>query len=174
MTVVLDGTIGGAGANTYVLDGPATAWAEAEVDGAVFSALSAAVRAALLVRARRRLDEYFAFPGTPVDDVQACQWPRIDVERPTGTFYLTTEIPQAVKDAQCALAAWLASQGTTTDPFAPSDGITSLTVDVISLDYGTRAPDAAGVAFLDDRVAGILMRAGCLSGASSAQFRLVR
>jgi hypothetical protein len=44
--------------------------------------------------------------GSRVDETQALAWPRYNVlvVDGVGAYYLTTEIPQLVKDAQCELA----------------------------------------------------------------------
>ncbi len=64
---------------------------------------------AALIDAARMLDE-FTYLGNPVTYTQALQFPRVFVLKRNGNYYLSTEIPQEIKDAQCILAFQLLTQ----------------------------------------------------------------
>lgn len=176
MPIVLDATVGGANANTYALAAAADAWAEADANGAAWLALTADQKTALAARSARLLDDSFVWAGKHYTITQARAWPRYPVEQTAfdGGYYLTTEIPRAVSDAQVELMIWLASQGVTADAFAATSGLVALSVGPISLNYGTRAPASAGETFLVERLAPKLRAAGLLGTSSSAQVALTR
>jgi hypothetical protein len=124
MAIVLDATIGGASANTYltlaeaqaiidgmVLDADVTAWGTATTDNKNRALYSAA----------QRLDRE-RFLGARATDTQSMQWPRTGVRKPdtyintyavgfpfriTTDYYTDTEIPDQVQRAQVVLAVYL-------------------------------------------------------------------
>jgi hypothetical protein len=124
MAIVLDATIGGASANSYltlaeaqaiidgfVQDADVTAWASATTDQ----------KNRALFSATQRLDRE-RFLGARATDTQALQWPRTGVRKPdtyintyavgfpfriTTDYYTDGEIPQQVQYAQVVMAAYL-------------------------------------------------------------------
>jgi hypothetical protein len=94
--------------------------------------------------------------GTRVDTTQALPWPREYAPKPdlpdditvgTSYYYLTTEIPQLVKDAQIELA-WEFVRAGTTDVAARDAllDIASERVDVLETEYVPQAQRARGLA----------------------------
>lgn len=99
-------------ANSYATVAEADAYAEVSFEASVWAAISTpAEKERLLVRATRLLDTLAVFAGTRSYASQPLQWPRTWVSNPAGTaYYDPTAIPSAVKDAQCQLALFLATQ----------------------------------------------------------------
>lgn len=106
-------TISSASANSYVSLSDATTYFADRFGGEAWSGNGVGddeskQTQALLTAARRMQEENWL--GSRIDTTQALAWPRSGVEKPDGPYrslYLTTEIPQPVKDAQCELALWL-------------------------------------------------------------------
>ena len=124
MAIVIDASIGGSSANSYltladaqlivdgmVQDADVTAWAAATTDA----------KNRALYTATQRLDRE-RFIGARSTDTQALQWPRTGVRKPdtyintyaigfpfriTTDYYTDTEIPDQIKKAQVMLAVYL-------------------------------------------------------------------
>lgn len=136
-------TIGSASANSYVTSVEASAYFESRLTFQTWSAFDEDTQRipALLTAAQRLQRENWL--GSRVDTTQALAWPRdsvFKIDTPTGYFggfgyaggdlYLTTEIPQEVKDAQCELALWLLTRNT--QPGAESRRVTQWSADGVS------------------------------------------
>ncbi|MGA0806076.1 MAG: DnaT-like ssDNA-binding protein [Pseudohongiellaceae bacterium] len=124
MAVVIDATVGGVNANSYL----SLADAQSMIDGMVLSADVTAWGTATtdeknraLVSAAQRLDRE-RFLGARSNDDQAMQWPRTGVRKPdtyintyavgfpfriTTDYFTDEEIPDQVKRAQVELAVYL-------------------------------------------------------------------
>jgi|SRR5882672_7750349 len=119
---VIDITIGGASANSYVAMEDAESFLDARLNSASWSSAVADDKTRALLMAAKRLDAE-NWLGNRVTTTQRLTWPRIGVTKVDpvgiglwygsygydwgwgyGEQYLTTEIPQLVKDAQCELA----------------------------------------------------------------------
>jgi hypothetical protein len=137
-------TVGGSTANSYVTVADCTTYLNARLN---VSAWTDAVTAATgdperaLIAATKRLDEerwvgdpVNALTGTTDDTTQALQWPRYGAIDQNGWEYLSTVIPQPVKDATCELALYLLNQGTT-DPSQPTglEGFKNVTVGALDI-----------------------------------------
>jgi hypothetical protein len=124
MAIVLDATVGGAAANTYVT----LVEAQAIIDGFVqdadvqhWNSGNTDSRNRALFTATQRLDRE-RFLGARATDTQALQWPRTGVRKPdtyintyavgfpfriTTDYFTDTEIPTQIKYAQVVLAVFL-------------------------------------------------------------------
>ena len=124
MAVVIDATVGGVSANSYL----SLVDAQSMIDGMVLSADVTAWGTATtdaknraLVSAAQRLDRE-RFLGARSNDDQAMQWPRTGVRKPdtyintyavgfpfriTTDYFTDEEIPDQVKRAQIELAVYL-------------------------------------------------------------------
>ena len=124
MAVVIDATVGGVSANSYL----SLVDAQSMIDGMVLSADVTAWGTATtdaknraLVSAAQRLDRE-RFLGARSNDDQAMQWPRTGVRKPdtyintyavgfpfriTTDYFTDEEIPDQVKRAQVELAVYL-------------------------------------------------------------------
>jgi hypothetical protein len=124
MAVVIDATVGGANANSYLT----LAQAQAIIDGFVedadvqhWNSGNTDSRNRALFTATQRLDRE-RFLGARATDTQALQWPRTGVRKPdtyintyavgfpfriTTDYFTDTEIPTQIKYAQAVLAVFL-------------------------------------------------------------------
>lgn len=157
MALTLTTTTGGASTNSYVSEGEFQTWTEARLNVTAYEEATADERQRALLMAFDRLQRE-NWLGDRATSTQAAAWPRIGAIKPDGVgiggdiaslgagaltasrggygiyangaydTFSSTEIPQAVKDAQCALAlAYLAGF----DEFA--DRIASATQDGLSI-----------------------------------------
>lgn len=117
MTLVLDDTLGGPSANTYVTLAAADAYLDARFDTSQWDGLSEDDKTRALLMATQRL-QLENFQGWPVSYTQALAWPRAGTVTRDGVPLSTTAIPQLVCDAQCELALVLAKNP---ESFADSD-----------------------------------------------------
>jgi len=151
----IDTTIGGANANSYVALSDAETYHDSRLNTETWAnATSDNKTRALLMAANRLQSENWL--GSRVTTTQRLAWPRLYVEKvdgigpgygwgygygywPFGEVYLSTEIPQRVKDAQCELALALL-QGF--DDGA-EDQMNSFSADGISINFSTQRPSGA-------------------------------
>lgn len=140
-------TVGGASSNSYVSLSAFTTYCEQRLSVSAFDGAEPDDKIRALLMAAKQLDRE-DWLGERVTTTQALSWPRCGAPKQDadswGTYYLTTEIPQAVKDAQCELAlAYLGGYGTSTG----NGGITEFSVDGLSIKAGSsdsnQLPDAA-------------------------------
>lgn len=114
-------TIGAANANSYVDTTDGDAYFDDRLDAAKWTGASTSDKQRALLMAAKHL-QFENWLGDRVTVTQALAWPRIGVAKVDGIsggygmgyygwgygypfdVYLTTEIPQPVKDAQCELA----------------------------------------------------------------------
>jgi hypothetical protein len=103
----LDATVGGASSNSYVTLAQAESYFDDRINSAVngnWETTSAGVartdaeKSAALVTATRRIDEE-QFVGYKVSTTQALKFPRTNVTDEDGNYFLTTAIPEPVKQA---------------------------------------------------------------------------
>ena len=124
MAVVIDATVGGANANSYLTLADAQAIIDGFVEDADVTAWASATtdqKNRALFTATQRLDRE-RFLGARATDTQALQWPRTGVRKPdtyintyavgfpfriTTDYYTDDEIPQQIKYAQALLAVYL-------------------------------------------------------------------
>jgi len=124
MAVVIDATVGGANANSYLTLADATAIIDGFVEDADvqhWNSGNTDSRNRALFTAAQRLDRE-RFLGARATDTQALQWPRTGVRKPdtyintyavgfpfriTTDYFTDTEIPVQIKYAQAVLAVYL-------------------------------------------------------------------
>ena len=124
MAVVIDATVGGANANSYLTLADATTIIDGFVEDADvkhWNSGNTDSRNRALFTATQRLDRE-RFLGARATDTQALQWPRTGVRKPdtyintyavgfpfriTTDYYTDDEIPQQVQYAQAVLAVYL-------------------------------------------------------------------
>jgi hypothetical protein len=147
--------IGSATANSYntvaALDAMA---AEAYPEPTDWTALGDDPKARIAAEGTRVLDQ-LTFPGFRADDVQALEWPRHSVEKPSRVAcYTTTEIPTGILRAHARICWFLAEQNAAgiTDPFAApaNTGLSSIDLgDELRMAFEKGATsDAPGEVFL--------------------------
>lgn len=112
MALVLDSTVGGASANSYISRADATTYFEAAYNDRGWSALSNENKDRALVAATRAVDR-LEFRERPATTTQRLKWPRLYVRKldtaDSTAYYSATELPQQIKDAVCELAVALAA-----------------------------------------------------------------
>lgn len=161
-SLALNANIGQSDANSYVLIADVDAYALASLASDAWDNADD-LKLIYVIRAARLLDSMVVYPGRPTDTIQRMQWPRVWVSHPSYGYYDVNIIPNAVKDAQCALAIYLATQATNTDdPFAGLDSVnlTRLSVGPISLDFKSALP--AGMIYFNSVIVPILEAGNCI------------
>ena len=118
MAITITETVGSASATSYVTEQEFQTYAEQRVSSVAVDRADGDQRRRAMVSAFRRLNQCL-WVGERVSATQAGAWPRVGAPKPDPVgvlnagygagwvgrdVYLTTEIPQAVKDAQCELA----------------------------------------------------------------------
>lgn len=132
-------TVGSASANTYATLSEFTTYCERRLSVDAFDAAEPDEKVRALLMAARRLDQE-QWLGSRASTTQALAWPRSGAPKRDAdswsTYYLTTEIPQAIKDAQCELALSLL------DGFddGEEDAIDSFSADGVSVKFRRDKP----------------------------------
>ena len=120
-------SIGSVTANSYATRAEADAYAGDRLHSAAWTAAAADDKDRALLWATKILDTRVKWAGIISDYRQALAWPRSDVSSlNSGQYFLSTEIPPFVKQAQIELAIALLTEDRTLDP--GSAGISSLSV----------------------------------------------
>lgn len=151
MAVVIDATVGGASANSFVTLAEAQAYMDARLNESSWESATPDTQNRALVEATRDLS-VAVWQGTRADSTQALSWPRWFVVNPdlpwAGTvYYASTVIPQRVKDATCELALQYVKAGTT-DVAAqdPQQNIIEKTVGPLTTRYSEPLNRKVGIA----------------------------
>lgn len=150
----LDNSIGGSTANSYVDMDAAESYLDSRLNADAWTGANSDDKTRALLMAAKRLDTE-NWLGERVTITQRLAWPRIGVAKVDGVGigyggfygyswgwgygeqYLTTEIPQPVKDAQCELAlAYLEGFDESGD-----DAIDSFSADGVSVKHRQSRPD---------------------------------
>ncbi len=111
--MILDSTVGGISANSYAdVD-----YADAFFGGRVYSGLwvLTAQKEKALINATRLLDDYMNWAGYQATREQALRWPRGSVLDQNNYFYLSSVIPEKVKQATCELAYFILAEDRTVE-----------------------------------------------------------
>jgi hypothetical protein len=142
MSTIIDATIGGASANSYVTLAEATAYFATRLyvdDWA--AAASDTAREQALIMAARRIDEE-DFIGYRASSTQSLKWPRLNAQKPDSfAYYEATEIPQLVKVAQFEYALLFVGS----DETAQSDLANYKKVKVGPIEIELNQPVSSGV-----------------------------
>jgi len=104
--VVLDATVSGASANTYVTLAQADAYFDERLDSTDWTGATDNNKGKALVQAARRLDQ-IRWVSIKADADQKLQWPRSAAVDEDGNTVDSDEIPQCIKDAQCEMALFM-------------------------------------------------------------------
>lgn len=126
----------------YVTDVEAQAYFAGTINSATWLAIASAKRALLLESASQYIDNTFVFTGTQTDEVLA--FPRLDCyNKCTLTTYLSTDIPQIVKNAtaEIALAMDTNSELSTSTLNTTDYNIVSEKVDILAVQYRDKPID---------------------------------
>lgn len=146
MTLVIDPTVGGATANSFVSAAEMTAYCDGRLNASVW--LGDGTQNAALVEATRELAA-LSWQGRTVTETQALTWPRLYVVNPDSSWYqyfATTSIPRRVKDATCELALQFLKAGTTDiAAMPPTEGIIEKAIDVLVTKWADPRAQAKGL-----------------------------
>lgn len=94
---MLDATVGGLNANSYVTLNEAVAYFSSRAHSDAWEAEEN--KENVLITATAIIDWYVTWKGTRVNNTQALDWPRIGVYDKTGVLYDSAVIPKDVKTA---------------------------------------------------------------------------
>ena len=159
MAITIVATVGSATANSYTTEAEFITYLATRLNvpaGTTGSGTTASeTEKKAMIEAAREL-QMLPWVGTRVDTTQILAWPREYAPKPdlpdditvgTSYYYLTTEIPQLVKDAQIELAMEFIKAGTT-DLAARDAALDVLTekVDVLETGYVPQTQRAQGIA----------------------------
>jgi len=133
--MVLDATVGGATANSYVTNAEAVAYMGTHLYASAWLALPSAEQDTSLMMATRLIDTSVCFVGTSATTTQALRFPMVGLVTPTGAVVPSDVIPVAVKDATSELARLLATTDTTAPNEAAAQGLTNLKVASVELGF---------------------------------------
>ena len=158
MSITIDATSGGASANSFVTEAEAIAYAATRLaagigtGSGVWTTVSGSTctetEKAALIEATREITVR-EFVGQRSTSTQALSWPRLWAPNPDAQYwnwYLTTAIPQRVKDATCELAIQFLKAGTTDLAALDStNNIARRRVDVLETEYVQPSQRAKGL-----------------------------
>lgn len=132
--IVEDGTIV-ANANSYVSVADADAYLANSLNYATWDGLSDDEKERLLIAATRWLDQRTKWSGTRIGAEQKLRWPRSGAYDCDDLPMAEDAVPQAVRDAVCELACFIATPENNPTRFSDLTGFSELTVDVITLKF---------------------------------------
>lgn len=151
MPVVIDATVGGVSANSFVSLAEATTYLSGRLNTSLWDAATTDQQNRALVEATREL-EVLPWSSRKATNTQALQWPRFFATDPDAAtfvqwYFPSTVIPQRVKDAECELALEFLKAGTSDiAALDPSISVTREKVDVLETDYAPVSQRRKGLA----------------------------
>lgn len=146
MPVVIDATVGGAAANSYITLAEAENYAQTELDISAWTGATTDRKNRSLVSATRYID-FLQFIGERASTTQALDWPRSDVETSERTYpsnAIPSEIKRATFDVALALLQEIVVVGKQKGtksliPGIPNDSLKRLKLDVMEIEWRTDA-----------------------------------
>jgi len=138
MALVLDGTVGGVSANTYVTLAAAETYFEGKLHKDVWSAAANADKNIALVEATRTLDAYYVWAEYPTDTTtpQALSWPRVGVlDSDRWTTIDDDDLPDELAWATCELALAILTGDRTADSDVETQGLLKLVAGSVELEF---------------------------------------
>ena len=123
----------------------------------------------LLAYATRLLDQRARWNGTKTVAASALRWPRQSAFDRDNLPVDPHSVPVQVKEAVCDIAMWLAFPGRGPFQVSDSQGIKSLTVDVLSVTYKD-SHDATAIVALPPGLNHILKGLGSISYGTGSTF----
>lgn len=145
MALVLDATVGGANANSYVTVAEADTYFEGRLYATDWTGATTENKTTALVMATTVLDDWAEWVGSKADLIenQALRWPRYNVEHRDGEWFDSDVIPAFLRRAVCEEAIYLLGKDPTAAP--DTQGFSSLRVASLALavDKSDRDKDTA-------------------------------
>lgn len=149
MPVTIDATVGGASANSFVTLAEAQAYCDSRLNESLWEAAATDSKNRALVEATRELCTR-TYVGVQATSTQALRWPRMFAPNPDDPYqywYLTSIIPQRIKDATCELALQFIKAGTTDIAALDSTmNVRRKRIDVLETEYTDPSQRATGLA----------------------------
>jgi|SRR5579862_4412968 len=134
--MALDASVGGASANSYATVDEAATYHAARLYADTWTGAQADDQAKALQMATKLLDAQVDWLGIAASTTQALGWPRFGVMARNGWFHiLPTIIPTELKDATAEFARQLLDGDRTADSETETEGIKSLKVSTIAIDF---------------------------------------
>jgi hypothetical protein len=135
MPVAIDATAGGASANSFVTLAEATTYMQGRMNSDAFDNATTDEQNRSLVEATRDVS-VMEYVGRRASSTQVLSWPRwgaTDPDSAYGWLFVSTVVPQRIKDATCELAFQYLSAGSSDLASAdPNAGVIEKTVDVLT------------------------------------------
>jgi len=140
MPVVIDATIGGESANSYITLVDAESYFEERMPAASnwLATVSDDDKNRALVTATRLLDKMVVWDGLAASDTQALLWPRLELYDAKGVEIEDDAIPVEIGYAVCELADSLLGTDRTDD--LTTQGIEGMDVGDIGIKFSSSAP----------------------------------
>ncbi len=133
MALVLDATVAGENANSYITAADADTYYEGRLFASDWTGASDSTKEAALVWATRMLDYSFDWTGSKYTLEQALRWPRFGALDRDGQLFDSNEIPTELQYAVSELARLLITEDRAAEP--GTMGLEKLKVDVIELTF---------------------------------------
>lgn len=136
MALVLDATVGGASANTYITRADADTYFESKYHKTAWAAATDGNKDIVLVEATRILDASFRWARFPTDEDQALQWPRNGILDTNRLSLVDSDVvPDEIKWATCELAQAILVADRTADSDVETQGLTRLKAGSVELEF---------------------------------------
>jgi hypothetical protein len=145
MAIIIDSTVGGPAANSYISLAEANAFHLTSLDSVAWDDADNDQRARALLAATRLLESSLTWIGSAVSSAQALSWPRYGARTRTGYLFDPTVIPNAVKEATAELARLLLAGATT----VAANDLKSLKAGPVNLVFTEAAANAEQAALPD-------------------------
>ena len=144
MAAIINATVGGVSANSYITLAEANAYHESRLNSSTWDVATDDQKNRALITATRLLDEHMTWLGVWTSDEQALAWPRIGEPDDEGYLYDnlgrtidSNEIPVKLKEATAEFARFLLESDRTADS---TEGIASVTVGSIGVSFNQNRP----------------------------------
>ncbi len=135
MACVIDSTVGGTDANSYISIADANAYHDTHPYSSVWDGASTDEKCRALVTATRLLDTWYVWEGDVASSDQALLWPRDGVIGPNGYEEDSDAIPIRIQQGTAELARQLLTSDRTADSELETQGIQSLKAGSVALTF---------------------------------------
>ena len=133
MALVLDATVGGAAANSYLTRAEANSYFDTRLYSDAWKNASDDKKDAALVWSTRLLDRSIIWNGALTSLTQKLRWPRTGATTLDGQLYTANVIPDELKEATAELALYLLRKDRTAE--TGREGIKSFEVASFSVEF---------------------------------------
>ncbi len=175
MPLVLNATPGDDDANGYITLAEGDSFAEAHLNGDIWSDEGDDIQTQAVVQATSLLDQYFEWIGSTASSTQSLLWPRDGAVGKNGYQLASDEIPEAIKKATWEYARQLisalnAEKDLTLDSEQETQGVKRVKAGSVDIEF----TGLAVAKVVPDAVIMLVGPLGTLKGKSSGPVRLGR